>query len=231
MRRAPLSARSDRRVGFGLLSGLLHAGVIGVLIMAVSRPLEPPPPEQVTVEMVFEAVASPPEVQPPPQAEPPLPEPVPAPPPPTPELTPPPELEAPPKALSPRPKPPPPPRQAVRQRAPSPASQAVTVAPVPVLVPPMVDPNWQAAVSGWLASRKTYPEDARRRGEEGRVAVRFTVDRSGRVVDATIVAASGSATLDDAALGLLRQAVLPAFPADMTQTRITITTTMRYSLR
>jgi protein TonB len=94
-----------------------------------------------------------------------------------------------------------------------------------------VDPRWAAAVSGWLTARKTYPEEARRRGEEGRVAVRFTVDRSGRVVDAAIVAASGSALLDEAALGLLRQAVFPAFPADMAQPRVTITTTVRYSLR
>jgi protein TonB len=96
---------------------------------------------------------------------------------------------------------------------------------------PVVDPGWEAAVSRWLASRKTYPEEARRRGEEGSVAVRFTVDRSGRVVEAAVVAASGSPLLDEAALDLLRQAAFPAFPADMTQARITITTTVRYSLR
>ena len=106
---------------------------------------------------------------------------------------------------------------------------AVTAPPVPVA--PVVDPRWAAAVSGWLSSRKSYPEEARRRGDEGNVSVRFTVDRSGRVVEAAIVAASGSALLDDAALSLLRQAVFPAFPADMTQARVTITTTIRYSLR
>ena len=106
------------------------------------------------------------------------------------------------------------------------------MAPAPTAsATPVVDPAWQASVFGWLASRKIYPDEARRRGEEGRVAVRFTVDRSGRVVEAAIVSASGSALLDEAALGLLRQAVLPAFPADMNQARITITTTMRYSLR
>jgi protein TonB len=95
----------------------------------------------------------------------------------------------------------------------------------------VVDPGWEAAVSKWLASRKTYPEEARRRGEEGRVSVRFAVDRSGRVVEAAIVAASGFPLLDAAALELLRQAAFPAFPANMTQARITITTTVRYSLR
>lgn len=99
----------------------------------------------------------------------------------------------------------------------------------PVVTP--VDASWQASVVGWLASRKTYPEDARRRGEEGRVTVRFTVDRSGRVLDAAVISPSGSADLDAATLTLLRQASLPAFPATMTQGRITITTSIRYSLR
>jgi protein TonB len=94
-----------------------------------------------------------------------------------------------------------------------------------------VDPRWQAEVAGWLTARKIYPEEARRRGEEGRVAVRFTVDRTGRVVEAAIVSPSGSALLDEAAIGLLRQAVFPAFPPNMPQPRVTITTTMRYSLR
>jgi protein TonB len=98
-------------------------------------------------------------------------------------------------------------------------------------VAPVVDPGWQASVFGWLASRKTYPDEARRRGEEGRVAIRFTVDRSGRVLDTAIVSPSGSALLDEAAMTLLRGAAMPAFPASMTQARITITTTLRYSLR
>ena len=55
------------------------------------------------------------------------------------------------------------------------------------------------------------------------MAVRFTVDRSGRVVDAVIVTASGSTLLDEAALALLREAALPPFPPDMTQPRLTIT--------
>lgn len=113
-----------------------------------------------------------------------------------------------------------------QKQEPEPAKQAYTAAQAA----PVVDSGWAASVSGWLASRKTYPEAARLRGEEGRVAVRFTVDRSGRVMGAAIVSSSGSALLDEAALGLLRQAVLPAFPADMTQASITITTTMRYSL-
>ena len=124
-----------------------------------------------------------------------------------------------------------PPRPMTTQPTERPSPSAVT-APAPVTpAAPVIDRSWEAAVFGSLAARKTYPEEARRRGEEGRVAVRFTVDRSGHVMEAAIVSPSGSALLDEAALGLLRQAVLPPFPAGMTEARITITTTMRYSLR
>jgi TonB family protein len=88
------------------------------------------------------------------------------------------------------------------------------------------------SIGNWLvASRKTYPEEARRCGEEDRIVIRFTVDRGGRVQGAAIVGTSGSERLDATALKLLRHASLPAFPVSMAQARIVITTTMRYSLR
>jgi periplasmic protein TonB len=226
--RGRLSARSGGRIGFGLISVLFHAAALAALALVVTPPLLPAATDEAAVEMVFEEPAPSAEVQP----EPPTP-PEPAPPPQEtspPEIPPPPMPEAaqppPPKPrLPPRPKPAPPrPVEAAR-----PATQGTPVPAPPIT--PVVDPGWQASVSGLLATRKTYPEEARRRGEEGRVVVRFTVDRSGRVVDAAIVSASGSTLLDEAALGLLRQAALPAFPATMTQARITITTSMRYSLR
>jgi protein TonB len=96
---------------------------------------------------------------------------------------------------------------------------------------PVVDPAWRSAVVGWLAAHKAYPDEARRRGEEGTVAIRFSVDRAGHVLDVTVLSSSGSARLDEAALAVLRGAVLPAFPAAMDQARITITTTLRYALR
>jgi protein TonB len=94
-----------------------------------------------------------------------------------------------------------------------------------------MDQGWVTAVSAWLAAHRTYPALARDRNEQGTVAVRFTVARSGRVVEAAIVRASGSSLLDEAALGLLRQAAFPPFPANMTQAQVTITTSIRYSLQ
>jgi protein TonB len=94
-----------------------------------------------------------------------------------------------------------------------------------------MDRGWVTAVSAWLAAHRSYPEQARERGDEGNVSVRFTVDRYGRVRQATIVRPSGSALLDEAALELLRNAIFPAFPPNMTEAQVTITTSIRYSLR
>jgi protein TonB len=261
--RVPLSRQRSRRFWFGLASILLHASAISGLIMVVTHPLVPAPPDETPVELVFEQPAPPaePEAQPeapPPAAEVPSqpapemppPEPTPVPevvPPPPPEPVPPhepppppppPEPPAPPPP-APKPVPPvkrPPPRTVAKPSTETPAPRAAPAPQVPATAlpapaTPVVDPRWTAAVSGWLSSRKVYPEEAQRRGDEGNVSVRFTVDRSGRVVDAAIVTASSSALLNEAALKLVRQAVFPAFPADMTQPRITITNTFRYSLR
>jgi protein TonB len=259
--RLPLSSCPAGRARCGLISFLLHAAAIGVLtIVAVPR-LQSAPPEAAPVEVVFEEPPPVPDAHPPPpQAEEPPPpeappmetETEPPPPPVTVQPTPVPDVVLPPPPLvarspakpppaqkakllplrpviQPRVEPPMPPATVER-----PALQASAAARVPAPAnptEPTIDQGWRASVFGWLASRKSYPEEARRRGEEGRVAVRFTVDRSGRVVDAAIVSASGSTLLDEATLGLLHEAVLPPFPPDMTQERITITTTMRYSLR
>jgi periplasmic protein TonB len=241
--RPPLSPRQSGRFAFGLVSVLFHAVVLGGLIVLGTRSLLPASPDDTLVELVFEQPVpspepeepthpvqpSPPPAEAPPEPPPPVIEKQPAPPPvillPKPEAPPTPEPKRPPQ--KPRPVPP------------RPVTQAPVMTPAPrVIAPPVAEPtampvidrNWQASISAWLA-RKTYPEEARRRGEEGRVDVRFTIDRSGRVVDAAIVATSGSTLLDDAALATIKQAALPPFPPDMIQARVTITTTMRYSLR
>lgn len=95
----------------------------------------------------------------------------------------------------------------------------------------LIDPVWGASVQSWLAAKKTYPEQARTRGEEGTVSIRFTVDRSGRVLDVSLTGGSGSDRLDQATLALLSTAMLSPFPAAMTADQVTITTAVRYRLR
>jgi periplasmic protein TonB len=68
-------------------------------------------------------------------------------------------------------------------------------------------------------------------GEEGSVVLRFTADRSGRVLDIVLVRTAGSATLDAAAESMVRNATLPRFPAEVVQDKITVTVQIRYSLK
>ena len=93
-----------------------------------------------------------------------------------------------------------------------------------------VSPSWRQALAAWIAARKTYPAVARRRGTEGMVTLRFTVERSGRVAAVAVRHSSGSETLDAAALAILRDAVVPGFPAEMVQDSTTETVNIGYAL-
>jgi protein TonB len=121
----------------------------------------------------------------------------------------------------------------------SPASETAPTGTSAVLAarPPSRDsvaastPDWRAAFLAWLHGRKSYPEQARRQSIQGRVVVRFTVSRDGEVSDIFLVAGSGSALLDEAALAMLKGARSPSFPANMTGDRIMITVPISYSLK
>jgi periplasmic protein TonB len=125
----------------------------------------------------------------------------------------------------------------VNERAPSPpqppapsaAPPAATPAPTPPS-PAQTSAAWRQALAAWLASHKVYPEEARRRGEQGSVTVRFTVDPSGEVVNVAVVRGSGSAGLDAAAEAMLRGATLPPFDPTMRQAPVTATVQIRYAL-
>jgi protein TonB len=95
---------------------------------------------------------------------------------------------------------------------------------------PSIAADWQQSISAWLAAHKIYPEPALRRRQQGSVALRFAVDRSGHVLAVSLVQSAGSALLDSAAEALVRNATLPPFPATMTQQTATITVTIRYTL-
>ncbi len=81
-----------------------------------------------------------------------------------------------------------------------------------------------------MAAHKVYPELARRRGEQGNVELRFTADRSGRVLSVSLVRGAGSDLLDSAAVAMVRNATLPPFPASMPQQTASVTVTIHYAL-
>ena len=157
------------------------------------------------------------------------------------------ELLAPPDFTQPPPPPPPPPPQAEPRKPPPPQPQkaeprraappaparaapagpptnqaAAPTAPAPQAAPPAaapgVAPGWNALLAAWLAANRRYPDEARRRSEEGEVTVRFTVAGDGRVGEVALVKGSGSAALDAAALRLLQGATLPAPGTEATRT-------------
>ncbi len=113
------------------------------------------------------------------------------------------------------------------------AGAASSAAPPAAGSPNPVDASaiagWRQALAAWLAQHKAYPEDARRLGEEGTVAIRFSIDRAGHVLDATVLHGSGSAILDAATTGMLRNAILPRPPA-MSADQITISVQIHYKL-
>jgi TonB family protein len=90
--------------------------------------------------------------------------------------------------------------------------------------------DYRSMLSVWLEAHKRYPESARVRGEEGRVVLRFRVNRSGRVLDYAVISGTGYPDLDAAAEGMMRGAVLPAFPPSMTAPEAEISVTVRFGL-
>ncbi len=85
---------------------------------------------------------------------------------------------------------------------------------------------WSAAMS-WI---RHYPEAARARGKQGTVRLALTIDRGGHVVSARIVGSSGSATLDQAALEMARNASGRPLPPEMGSS-VSLTVPVRYSIR
>jgi periplasmic protein TonB len=197
-------------------------------------PPEAPPPPVATPD-------PPPETPPPPSdvAPPPVPDAVPPPDPPQQVEPPPPHREPPPVAKPPpaaHAQPKPTARKMARPQEPMAASKSMAdmarpagsqAAPAAVA---SVSRGWQSALGAWLQEHRTYPQAARQDNEQGRVVVRFTVDRNGHVADVELVTSSGSRILDDAAQAMLRGANVPPFPADMPQDRAVITVPLRYSL-
>jgi protein TonB len=83
----------------------------------------------------------------------------------------------------------------------------------PTLSPPADQlSRYFALVKGIIESKKRYPEEARRRGEEGTVVVSFTIDESGKPVNVRLASSSGSPSIDNETLRLIRSLKFPPPP-------------------
>ncbi|HEX3483554.1 MAG TPA: energy transducer TonB [Micropepsaceae bacterium] len=95
----------------------------------------------------------------------------------------------------------------------------VPAAPAPSVPKPALSASDQAAFAARLFAHlnrfKRYPETAKLRHQEGVVSLRFTMDRTGRVLTFDIAKSSGSAALDAEAHELIQRAQpLPPLPAE-----------------
>lgn len=250
---APRRGELARWGGSLLLVLLLHAGA-AVYLLSRQVPLDAggPPPAAVMIDLAPLPAPTPPApapAPPKPVAQPQLqPQVEPAPPPPSQ-----PDIPLPEAAPSPAPKPAvmlppkPPPRRKpkrverppeARPEQPPPAAPPATAAPpAPATAPPAINPgaaraSWQARLVGWLERYKRYPRLAQEQRQEGTVYLRFTMDRSGRVLSSQIEKGSGYSLLDDEVAGLIQRAQpLPAPPPEISGAQITLTLPVQFFLR
>lgn len=98
---------------------------------------------------------------------------------------------------------------------------------------PQLQASWQSRLLAHLDRYKRYPDDARRRNQEGVVKLRFVVDARGQVLSFALAERSGSPALDRATLQMIRRAQpLPAPPAELLQNgRLEVVAPFVYSLQ
>ena len=195
---------------------------------------EPEPIPQPVPEIEEQPIPDPVEDPPPPET-PPVAEPeVPLPPPPPPEKKPETKVEPEPEKIEPPKKKPP--QKPSEARAPRPVAAPKAQAAAPALSsaerPSNAIPNWRSLVAAMLERNKRYPPEARSRGDRGTANVRFTIDRAGRLVGASLVGSSGSAALDQEAVALVRRAQpFPPPPPEVRGGTITIVVPVRFNIR
>ena len=88
--------------------------------------------------------------------------------------------------------------------------------------------SWGASIRARIEKRKRYPASAQ--GKGGKVTLRFTVSRSGALLDAGIAKGSGIPALDEAALKALRAAgAFPSAPKGLTEASYSFTLPITFS--
>nr|WP_319485381.1 TonB family protein [uncultured Cohaesibacter sp.] len=82
----------------------------------------------------------------------------------------------------------------------------------------------------WIERHKRYPRSAKMRGVEGTGVVRITIDRAGRVLQASLVQSAGDRVLDDEIRQLPKRASpAPKPPEEFSGSRHTLTLPVRFT--
>ncbi len=93
-----------------------------------------------------------------------------------------------------------------------------------------VGKDWEELLHEWWLQHGFYPEEAARRGEDGRVSIHVRVDRYGHVQLVELENSSGSQWLDLGAQATFRDATLPPFPPSTPEPVADLDITIRYIL-
>jgi protein TonB len=110
-----------------------------------------------------------------------------------------------------------------------PAPQTAMAAPVGRAGPP---PSYLALLHSALERNKDYPRSARQRRQQGRAMLRFSIDRSGKVLRYKIEKSTGYDVLDREVIAMIQRASpLPPMPADMSGDHLEIVVPVPFTLR
>lgn len=92
--------------------------------------------------------------------------------------------------------------------------------------------QYKARLRQLIASHKRYPKRAKRRGQEGKVSLSFSIRHSGVISNIRVIKSSGVSSLDNAAIRAIQQTSrqLP-YPAGMAKRSFQLTITLAYQLR
>lgn len=97
---------------------------------------------------------------------------------------------------------------------------------------PSVLNRYVASLAAALRNRLRYPDVARSQGVGGVATLRFTMDRSGRIVSSSVVQSAGHPALDQAARAAASPgSLLPPAPAALPQQQFTVSVPLRFNLR
>ena len=116
-------------------------------------------------------------------------------------------------------------------QAASSAAQVAALAPVGANSPARADYGWLSEVIlRRVEELKHYPAEARADHAEGKVVVKAVINEDGGVENVEVFQSSGSATLDKAAVDLMRRAAPFSLPHSLEKPRVTVKIPMNYRL-
>ena len=92
--------------------------------------------------------------------------------------------------------------------------------------------GWQKSVTQKIAKKQTYPRAALRKELEGKVQVEINIDRDGNIVAHSVTQSSGHDVLDREIPKLMKRVnPLPAPPADVTDSQLTMVVPLAWALQ